>query len=108
MRWNRRRRRCDPRMSAHGAAVLPGGPLQRVVECIVEWSGELRAPTRRGQLGDLRAVVQARLQDAVGDGEVELAWGGQPLECFPNRRPEDAEHLGEPALAGKALAGSHF
>lgn len=34
--------------------------------------------------------------------------GGNPLERFPDGRPGHTEHLGEPALTGKWLAGLHF
>ena len=99
--------------------------------------GQRRAAALGGEGGDARTDHQPRLEDAAGDGQVEVAAayeqarqqvepggalevadrGGaaladldqpglrHPLERLADGRAGDAEHLGEPALAGQGLAG---
>ena len=114
--------------------VVGGG--QRV-DGVGQERGQRRAAALGGQGGDTRPDHQPRLQDAAGDGQVELAAayeqarqqvqaGGplevadrgrpaltdldqpglrHPLERLAHRRPGDAQHLGQPALARQRLAG---
>ena len=100
-------------------------------------AAEGRAAALGGQRGDAGPDREPGLEDAAGDGRVELAAAdqqpgqqvepgvppevadrgraavahldqpglGHPLERLAHRGPGDAEHLGEPALAGQRLAG---
>ena len=99
--------------------------------------GQGRAAALGGEGGDGGADREPGLEDAAGDGGVEVAAAdeqagqqvepggalevadrgraavphldqpglGHPLERLAHGGPGDAEHLGEPALAGQRLAG---
>ena len=60
---------------------------------VVEQRSHLRSPAFGGQLGDLRPVVQAGLEDAAYDREVEFARADEQArqEVEPGMAPEVAD-----------------